>query len=282
MTLWTPNYDRVRDHKIKCPEVAKIFEHPIGQWYGERKGQKFKNIQSSVSRLLKRVPIDETAVLVLYNMPNRDIGKHSRGGAQTQRDYLEFVDEFAQGIGHREPILIFEPDSLPHITLMEPEAAQDRLNLVELALDVLKRRCAARVYVDIGHSNWLSPQQASSLLARVRAYNHAGFAVNVSNYRSTTESINWSNEVRENLPGMHYVIDTSRNGLGPYGNDWCNPPGRALGEVPTTDTGVPDCDAFLWVKVPGESDGKCNGGPRAGKYWPEQGRELVVNSKLLN
>ena len=87
----------------------------------------------------------------------------------------------------------------------------------------------------------------------------------------------------------HYVIDTSRNGLGrntmqgyasaPYDQPasvitalaagaWCNPPEAGLGVRPTTDTGVPLLDAFLWVKTPGESDGQCDaaGGVRAWDY----------------
>ena len=45
----------------------------------------------------------------------------------------------------------------------------------------------------------------------------------------------------------HFVIDTSRNGLGPVETadgrlratheDWCNPPDRGLGARPTTDDG---------------------------------------------
>jgi endoglucanase len=27
--------------------------------------------------------------------------------------------------------------------------------------------------------------------------------------------------------------------------------------------------AFLWIKKPGESDGECNGGPKAGQWWTE-------------
>jgi len=65
-------------------------------------------------------------------------------------------------------------------------------------------------------------------------------------------------------PTTHFVIDTSRNGLGPWTpdaaypdpQDWCNPPDRGLGLRPTTDTGDPLIDAYLWVKVPGESDGQ--------------------------
>jgi endoglucanase len=95
----------------------------------------------------------------------------------------------------------------------------------------------------------------------------------------------------------HFVIDTSRNGEGPdpmtggpdadmadyaaapfdqptgvistlQAGNWCNPPGSGLGLAPTANTGVPLVDAYLWVKLPGESDGECDsaGGVRAWDY----------------
>jgi len=95
----------------------------------------------------------------------------------------------------------------------------------------------------------------------------------------------------------HAVIDTSRNGKGswkpPAGRYrdpevWCNPPGRGLGRRPTLDSGDPYVDAFLWIKVPGESDGQCFRGtagptdperkveaPPAGQWFPAQARELI-------
>ncbi|MFG3041281.1 glycoside hydrolase family 6 protein [Streptomyces sp. NPDC048330] len=95
----------------------------------------------------------------------------------------------------------------------------------------------------------------------------------------------------------HFVTDTSRNGLGPWtapagrytdAQDWCNPPGRGLGDRPTTATGDPLYDAKLWIKIPGESDGLCLRGtagpqdpergtvdPAAGTWFPEQALELV-------
>ncbi len=89
----------------------------------------------------------------------------------------------------------------------------------------------------------------------------------------------------------HFVIDTSRNGLGPLnvtpfgaapynqpagvlptlaGGNWCNPPGAGLGLRPTANTGVALLDAYLWIKVPGESDGSCDiaGGARAWDFTP--------------
>jgi len=91
--------------------------------------------------------------------------------------------------------------------------------------------------------------------------------------------IQFGNTVSSKTGGKHYVIDTSRNGNGPYdssGQDaWCNPPERALGQQPTTNTGNPLVDAYLWVKVPGESDGTCRGGPNAGTWWSDYAKGLA-------
>ncbi|WP_395244666.1 glycoside hydrolase family 6 protein [Agromyces sp. MMS24-K17] len=101
-------------------------------------------------------------------------------------------------------------------------------------------------------------------------------------------------------PSTHFVIDTSRNGQGPWdasqsglsnAEDWCNPPARGLGLLPTADTGNALVDAYLWIKVPGESDGQCVRGtagpedpvrgivdPPAGQWFPEMAAELIANA----
>ena len=100
----------------------------------------------------------------------------------------------------------------------------------------------------------------------------------------------------------HFVIDTSRNGQGPWTpttsypdpQDWCNPPDRGLGVRPTANTGIALLDAYLWVKIPGESDGECTRGlgpagttvdpewglidPAAGAWFPEMALDLVHNA----
>jgi endoglucanase len=99
----------------------------------------------------------------------------------------------------------------------------------------------------------------------------------------------------------HFVIDTGRNGQGPWTppaypdpQDWCNPPGRGLGLLPTANTNLPLLDAYLWVKIPGESDGECTRGlgdagvtidpewgvidPAAGQWFPEMALDLVHNA----
>lgn len=276
-SFWVNNFDRVKDHKQKYPLSSKIFEQPVSFWYGERNGKTIGKLDKSLTRLFNRTA-PQLPVLVVYNMPYRDMGHYSKGGAKTRESYLLFLLEFARGIGKNKPIVIFEPDSLPHTTLMEPIQAEYRLNLLKEGLELFTDKCDALVYVDVGHSNWLSPKQAANLLDNVSNDKVQGFAVNVSNYRTTKESMEWSKKVCEHRPQDTFVIDTSRNGNGPHGNEWCNPPGRALGEVPTCNTGDEQCDAFLWIKIPGESDGKANGGPKAGKFWGEMAEELVKNT----
>jgi endoglucanase len=103
------------------------------------------------------------------------------------------------------------------------------------------------------------------------------------------------------VPTAHFVIDTSRNGQGPWTppadhpagdpQDWCNPPDRGLGERPTANTGQPLVDAYLWIKIPGESDGQCyrwTSGPfdpvrgiqdpPAGQWFHDIALELVRNA----
>jgi endoglucanase len=136
-----------------------------------------------------------------------------------------------------------------------------------------------------------------------------GFALNVSNYRFTAELVQYGTRLSKclylrtrqgatscpddatldalpvNTRRMpHFVLDTSRNGRGHYTpgpdeTDWCNPPGRGMGARPTVRTGVPLVDAYLWIKVPGESDGECQGGPAAGQWWPEKALELARNAE---
>jgi endoglucanase len=101
-------------------------------------------------------------------------------------------------------------------------------------------------------------------------------------------------------PQVHFVLDTSRNGQGawqpapetsyPDPQNWCNPPGRGVGLRPTLNTGSDLADAYLWIKIPGESDGSCNRGivdstidpewggivdPAAGQWFPAQALELA-------
>ncbi len=125
------------------------------------------------------------------------------------------------------------------------------------------------VYLDAGNAGWHGAAEMATMLRAAGVDRARGFALNVSNFHDTSEERGYGDAISAALGGtVHFVIDTSRNGLGPAPGDvWCNPPGRALGARPSATTGDPLADAYLWIKIPGESDGTCNGGPGAGQWW---------------
>ena len=277
MTEWYINNNRIRKYIADYPQLQPLYENPSGEWIAGRGHKPLKNVKSHVERLLNRAG-DSVVTLVIYRIPNRDLGSHSRGGSQTEKDYLSFIDDLCEGIGDSAPIIVFEPDALAHmLTHLSTPAKIKREQLIKRALKRLSKT-NSKVYIDVGHCNWLSPEIVAKKLLIFKDY-ITGFCSNTSNYYPTEQCIEYSKEINGHLPEpLPYVIDTSRNGNPNFDGTWCNPPGRRLGLSPTLDTGTTKCDAFLWIKVPGESDGRCQGGPGAGVFWLDQALELC-NSK---
>lgn len=274
--FWVNDFNRIKNYQDKYPLSLEIFKHPQSFWYGDNPKKPKKHMEKSIRRLLNRAH-PYLPVFVIYNIPNRDVGQWSKGGAKTRDGYIDFIHRFAKGIGSDSPIIIYEPDALPHSTLMSEEDQEWRLELMKEALEILTTECNGIVYVDVGHSAWLSAETVNELLTKVSNSKVRGFSVNSCNYRTTKECLKWGRKICKLRPNDFFVVDTSRNGNGPLDEEWCNPTGRAIGDLPTTDTDYSQCDAYLWIKIPGESDGKCNGGPKAGKFWGEQAEELVRN-----
>lgn len=302
-------------------------------------------------------------VLVVYNLPFRDCGAYSAGGARSTDEYLTWVSALAKGIGRDPAVVVLEPDGLgivPWFTSVTGEAgwcrpaeaapataASDRFRALSRAVTTLRQQRTS-VYLDGTHSGWLGVGDVADRLLRANVGAADGFFLNVSNFETTARQLRFGRWVSQCLdlavrggvapascPSQYgpaspddestwrltddaftatyrakrlspdparmarFVIDTSRNGRGPWVPDvehpapetWCNPLDRGLGARPTTITGEPLADAFLWVKVPGESDGECHRGtdgpldpargvvdPPAGAWFPDLARELVANA----
>ncbi|MFP5346280.1 MAG: glycoside hydrolase family 6 protein [Actinomycetes bacterium] len=152
-------------------------------------------------------------------------------------------------------------------------AAARREDALADAVDVLERESAARVYLDGGHSDWLPVAVQAERLRAAGVARADGFVTNVSNYRRTSDELAYGARLRH-LLGDHLeqVVDTSRNGAGPLGTLWCDPPGRRLGPAPTLRTGETGVAAYLWVNAPGEADGCA---APAGEFVPELAVELA-------
>ncbi len=150
-------------------------------------------------------------------------------------------------------------------------------------------------YWNGGPPNWVG--------VALSAYGEWSDTATQQDLNTSGENTRYASMLGSTAPTTHFVIDTSRNGVGPWPGitdhpasdpatqDWCNPPDRGLGLRPTANTGKPLLDAYLWIKTPGESDGQCyrwTSGPldpvrnvqdpAAGQWFPDMALELVQNA----
>jgi endoglucanase len=264
-----------RDSPRKAALMNLIARRAQADWFGAP-SPAFAAVRARVGRIRRAGALP---VLVAYGIPRRDCGGHSRGGARSAAAYRRWIRGFAAGIGDRRAVVVLEPDALGSLDCLSGARRRERLGLVGYAIGMLTARPGVSLYVDAGHSRW---QPASVMAARLRAVGAErarGVALNVANFRRGTAEVRYGRALAAAIPGLRAVIDSSRNGRGPAGTAWCNPPGRGLGRSPTAVRGHDLVDAYLWIKRPGESDGSCNGGPPAGIWWPQYALGLARRAR---
>ena len=316
--------------------MAKLASWPVATWFTG--GTTPEQTRAEVAALQRQAALRrQVPVLAAYNVPGRDCSQYSGGGASNTAEYQAWIDGFAAGLGRGRAVVILEPDGLalpPEACGGTPEQQAARVTEINYAVDRIGAQPGALVYLDAGHSGWRAVGDMASRLAEGGVARSRGFFLNVSNYRTDAELVRYGTMVSRclwylaNTPGATgdqcanqywppadadawyaahvpadaaltpFVVDTSRNGQGPWtppagvypdAQDWCNPPQRGIGRPPTADTGTPLVDAYLWVKVPGESDGSCTRGtagpvdpewgvvdPPAGAWWPTQVHQLAA------
>jgi len=307
---------------------------------------------STVTQTLREANFQRAIPLfVLYNIPGRDCGSYSAGGAENTTDYEAWIDAIAGAIGNQKVVILLEPDAIADLPsdcgydptqVNIPEAVTNRYAQINYAITQLEQQPQTSVYIDGGNSHWQAVPVITQRLITAGVQQAQGFFSNVSNFNLTTYESKFDTWVsacmafgmnpadggwrlgnysycasqyysplgtvnpddittwvytdewfQQNMgtavPSTHFVIDTSRNGQGPFystayanapynqpatvittlqNGGWCNPPARGLGAPPTANTGIALFDAGLWVKTPGQSDGTCDsaGGARAWDY----------------
>jgi endoglucanase len=266
-------------YRSKNTDEIRLFTllnaQPQAKWFGNWNSTIALDVDNYVTAATRTGTIP---VLVTYNIPYRDCGGYSAGGADTEKAYLTWIRRVAEGIRNRTAWVILEPDSLALLDCLPADQQNSRISLLQQASSILVAS-GAQVYLDAGHPNWIPADQIAKRLVQAGINKTQGFTLNISNFATTENSIAYGQAVSTLVSGKHFLIDTSRNGNGPTPDfQWCNPIGRAVGNKPTTQTGNPLVDAYVWVKHPGESDGTCNGGPDAGKWWPEYALGLLKNA----
>lgn len=246
-------------------EMDKIASQPQADWFGSWYSDIYQAVNARTTTITNAGALP---VFVAYNIPFRDCGGYSSGGATSADAYRTWISNFANGIGTRRAVVVLEPDALASLGCLSAADQQIRMELIKYAVQTLKAKGGISVYIDAGHSRW---QSAATMITRLGTAGIAsadGFALNVSNYIASSELRIYGEQISAGVNGKHFIIDTSRNGQGTNG-EWCNPSGRGIGAKATGNTGASLVDAFFWIKRPGESDGNCNGGPSAGKWWAE-------------
>jgi len=264
----------------KAALLDKIAKQPQALWMGEWNS----NIYRAAAHFVDRAMADgSVAVIIAYNIPHRDAAAveagvgASAGGLASKEKYQRWIRDVYAGTANRPVVIVLEPDALPGVNSLPPALQEERFFLFNDAVKVLRQNAQAAVYIDAGHAKWVPAPEMAERLKKAGVEHASGFSLNTSNYRSTEECVAYGKEISALIGGKHFIVDTSRNGAGPYNEakneteTWCNPPGRKIGRPPTTDTGEALVDGFLWLKRPGESDGECERGePKAGVFWLEQ------------
>lgn len=267
-----------RTRPVDAELIGRIASQPVARWLGGWVSDIRREVNQAVSTINGTGSLP---VFVAYNIPYRDCGSYSAGGSATANAYRKWIKDFAAGVGGRNAIVILEPDALAGMDCLSAAGRQERLALIREAVEALRAQRAS-VYIDAGHSNWHAPAEMAKRLQAAGIAQATGFALNVSNFAPTQANIAYGERLSRLVGGKHFIIDTSRNGLPVNNKEWCNPKGRALGVAPTSNTGHPLVDAFLWVKAPGESDGTCGGGPQAGRWWSAYALELSRMASTLS
>jgi len=251
--------------------MRTLAAEPTATWFGNWN----VDVESAVHTTVAAAAHASVPVLVAYNIPERDCNGFSAGGTNSSASYQSWINAFAAGIGSDKAVVILEPDALAEIGCLSLSEQTERLSLLSYAVATLKKNPGTTVYIDAGHAGWTDPSTMASLLTKANVASADGFSLNVSSYGPTNEEESYGATISGEIGNKHFVIDTSRNGGASDNGQWCNQPGSAIGVDPTTMTGNALVDAFLWVKIPGESDGYCNGGPAAGTWWPTGALQLL-------
>lgn len=256
--------------------VARIAEQPTPSWLTEPTDAVDDEVRAYAERA---ATAGQRPLFVAYHIPGRDCGGFSGGGASDPASYRAWIRAVAGALRNTRATIVLEPDALAHeVSGCAAGQASTRYGLLADAVATLKAAGPVAVYLDAGNPGFVTDIDAlADALRRSGVAKADGFALNVANFYATDQVVDYGHKVSAALDGAHFVVDTSRNGRGRADGDavaggpaYCNPPGRGLGTTPTTSTGDPVVDAYLWIKRPGDSDGDCRPGePVAGQWWPD-------------
>ena len=89
--------------------MDRIASQPLTQWMGGWNLDIGRDVSNAISRITGS---NSLPVFVAYNIPGRDCGQYSAGGANGADAYRKWIRAFANGIANRKAVVVLEPDAL--------------------------------------------------------------------------------------------------------------------------------------------------------------------------
>lgn len=189
--------------------LMKMVTTPQAVWLN---GGTPQDVQKQVRRAMLGAALEQAVpVFVAYDLPFRDCGQYSAGGALDTASYLAWIDGVAKGIGNGKAVVLLEPDGLgiipyntdingnqewckPDLTgtgLTPTTANQARYDQINGAVNRLEQQPNVSVYLDGVHSAWLGVGDIAQRLVKAGVQRAQGFFENVSNYQFTANSVQY-------------------------------------------------------------------------------------------
>ena len=273
-SVW-PAYAASHGHNRQL--LAKIALQPRTVWDGFWDGNPRATAQASIQDSTQGNPDLLTQVAIFRLNP----WETCSGSAAHQAGYESWVRSYAAGIGSARVALILQPD-MP-FSVCIPSAVPEQM--VAYAAKVFNALPHTTVYIDAGAYQWYKPATMAAMLERAGIWQARGFALNVTQYGSTSDELQWGAAINRALAAAgardkHFVINTDENGT-PYlagqipggggASNYtprCSSPGQQLcqrlGIPPTTDVTSPrwhlspadrqiagsEVDAYMWIGRP--------------------------------
>ncbi|EQC28447.1 hypothetical protein SDRG_13775 [Saprolegnia diclina VS20] len=255
------------------PALSTVLAQPLATWYTDRTEYLKVATQTMDVCAAGNGHSAQLPVLVVYGLPGKDCsGVYSNQGSNTNTaEYTAFITALATLVGTQPVLYVLEPDAVGLLADGANSCAWTHgyLANMEIAMSLLTAANPnALMYVDVGWWTFKNATTMATMLPIVdklaKAGRMRGIAINTSNYRGNAELLEYCMNFAAARPGYTCIFDTSRNYHGPSPTgEWCNANMAGIGVPPTSSTGSPHVDYYLWLKTPGQSDGLCNTGVSA-------------------
>lgn len=253
--------------------LSYLAEQPVAVWYRGESSSFAPRLQRQLSGAKEQ---DAFALMVLDNIPYGDC-KATPRQANAAASYKAWIAAFTQAIGEGKAIVVLEPEGVSRLDCLPPELQAERLDLLKEAILELKKGPNTLVYLDAGGPGILKSEEAGRRLNEAGVAAADGTALNTAQYQKIEAVLRYGLLLRRFLGPKNFIIDTSHNGKGPPREEKpCNPSGVGVGEAPFQ---VPDdevIDSYLWLKMPGISDGPCGRGePAEGQFFKARAIQMA-------